>query len=164
MYMDFVFSEKQYIRIWWIRILVGIIALGMWVGFVIQIFFHIPFGNNPAPDWAMYPMTLLIGAVFPWFFFNTHLKIQVSGKQLNMRYFPFVNKVYTHVDIAQATPTTFRPIREHGGWGIKYSINGVWIYTAYGNAGVEILFRDGKKIIIGSQRPDELASAVNGLH
>lgn len=157
------FSEKQYIRIWWIRALIGVITLVMWYGFVQQIFFHIPFGNNPAPDWAMYPMILLIGVMFPWFFFNIYLKTEVFDQRLVIRYFPFIKKTYTHDDITQADSITFRPIREHGGWGIKYSVNGGWVYSAYGNTGVEVFFRDGKKIIIGSQRPDELASAINSL-
>lgn len=161
--MTNIFYEKQHVQIWWVRILVSIIALSMWVGFVVQIFFHTPFGNNPAPDWAMYPLTAIIGVGLPLFFFTIHLKTKVTEGQLLIKYSPFITKVYTHDDITEAIPTTFKPIREHGGWGIKYSIDGVWVYTAYGNTGVELLFRDGKKIIIGSQRADELAKAINNI-
>lgn len=162
LYIDMaqLFSEKQYLRVWWLRILVSLLTVGTWVAFVVQIFYHTPVGTDPAPDWGMYPLLLVMGIAFPWFFFTVHLRVTVTEDRLRLRYFPFVTKTWTHDDIAQATAVTFRPIREHGGWGIKYSIDGAWVYSAYGNTGVELLLRDGKKVIIGSQRSSELAQAI----
>ncbi len=157
------FYEKQHVQIWWLKLLIGLLTLGMWVSFVVQIFYGIPVGNNPSPDWMMYPLLLLIGVGFPWFFFTMNLNITVTDKQLVVKYFPFITKKYTREDIGAVKPTTFRPIREHGGWGIKYSADGVWVYTAYGNTGVELTFRDGKRIIVGSQRAEELAKAINDI-
>ena len=56
----------------------------------------------------------------------------------------------------------FRPLAEHGGWGVRYSRDGDRVYTARGTRGVRVHLIDGTRIIIGSQRAEELAQALEG--
>ncbi|MHC4338483.1 MAG: hypothetical protein ACYSTG_11155 [Planctomycetota bacterium] len=60
---------------------------------------------------------------------------------------------------------TYKPIREYGGWGIRYSFRkGIGrAYNMSGNKGVQLVFKNGKKLLIGSQKPDELAQAINSI-
>jgi hypothetical protein len=55
---------------------------------------------------------------------------------------------------------TYRPIRDYGGWGIRYGRGGK-AYNVSGNRGVMLELSDGQKLLIGSQRPEELANAIN---
>jgi hypothetical protein len=54
----------------------------------------------------------------------------------------------------------FRPISDHGGWGILAGRDGERVLTARGNRGVRIELSDGTKLLIGSQRPEELAETI----
>jgi hypothetical protein len=54
---------------------------------------------------------------------------------------------------------TYRPIRDYGGWGIRYGRNGK-AYNVSGNRGVMLEFSHGQKLLIGSQKPGDLANAI----
>ena len=62
-------------------------------------------------------------------------------------------------EIASAQADTYAPIREYGGWGIK-GVPGNSALNARGNRGVRLTLRDGRRVLIGSQRPEELAEAL----
>ena len=49
--------------------------------------------------------------------------------------------------------------REFGGWGVRTGPSGK-AYTAFGTQGVQLWFKDEKRILIGSQRAGELAAAL----
>jgi TATA-box binding protein (TBP) (component of TFIID and TFIIIB) len=51
---------------------------------------------------------------------------------------------------------------EYGGWGIKYGRKGK-AYNVSGNRGVQLVFKDGKQLLIGSQRAEELAEAISSI-
>ncbi len=46
------------------------------------------------------------------------------------------------------------------GWGIHYGPYGGWVFNTSGNMGVAIVTDKGKKILIGSQKPEELFGAL----
>ena len=50
-------------------------------------------------------------------------------------------------------------MKEFGGWGIRVAGDGR-AYNAYGNQGVQLILTDGSRILIGTQRPDELLGAL----
>jgi hypothetical protein len=56
---------------------------------------------------------------------------------------------------------TYRPIAEYGFWGIRSGPNGERALIARGNRGVRIELTDGSKLLIGSQKPELLAAALD---
>ena len=52
--------------------------------------------------------------------------------------------------------------RTYGGWhwGMRKTVGGNAVYRVRGNHGVELRLTDGRKIFIGSQRPDDLHAAI----
>jgi hypothetical protein len=62
-------------------------------------------------------------------------------------------------NIVRLEAVTYHPIREYGGWGIRIGSNG-WAYNISGNRGVRLHYADGGEFLIGSQRPEELAQAI----
>ena len=58
---------------------------------------------------------------------------------------------------------TYRPLRDAGGWGLRFGkFEGEFCmyYNARGDEGVLIETDEGKRLIVGSQRPEELAAAL----
>ena len=64
--------------------------------------------------------------------------------------------------IARVEVVQYRPIVDYGGWGIRHGKDNERVLNARGNRGVRLHMVDGSKILIGSQRPEELALAVEG--
>jgi hypothetical protein len=56
----------------------------------------------------------------------------------------------------------YRPIRDYGGWGIRQGRDGERVYNARGNRGVRLTLDDGTRVLIGTQRPEDLALAIEG--
>ena len=54
---------------------------------------------------------------------------------------------------------TYRPIRDFGGWGVRWAARGI-VYHARGNRGVRLVLASGERVLIGSQRADDLAQAI----
>ena len=65
-------------------------------------------------------------------------------------------------DVFRAYPRSYEPIWEYGGWGIRLGAGG-GAYNMRGNEGVQLHLRDGRRLLIGSQRAEELAEVIRRL-
>ncbi|QEH34544.1 hypothetical protein OJF2_30840 [Aquisphaera giovannonii] len=54
----------------------------------------------------------------------------------------------------------YRPIADYGGWGVRAGRDGERVLNARGNRGVRLELADGTRLLIGSQRPEELAETI----
>lgn len=95
---------------------------------------------------VMGPMTTLID--------GEALKVRFGLLTLYRRSFPFET-------IASAEVVTYNPIRDYGGWGIRGLP--VVCLNARGNRGVKLKLKDGKSMLIGSQKPEELYARLKPL-
>lgn len=154
------FREVQKFRQWWVWLLIYGGAALPWYGFVQQIIFGRPWGTNPAPDWMMWLIWLLIGIGMPIFFHSLRLFVEVRDDHIFVRYVPFTSRKFPFAEINSYEVRTYQPIKEYGGWGIKGWSDKRISYSVSGNRGVELEFYDGQKIMIGSQRADELGRAI----
>ena len=58
----------------------------------------------------------------------------------------------------------YSPIGEFGGWGIKYGFGGAGkVYNVSGNQGLQLVYHDGSKLLIGSKRPEEIQKIILDL-
>lgn len=73
---------------------------------------------------------------------------------------PFYQRRIALTEIASVESVTYSPLPEYGGWGIRGWGKDTAL-NARGNRGVRLILRDGRRILIGSQRPDELAAALH---
>lgn len=158
------FREVQKMYQMWIRLVVGVPVVFSWYGAYQQLFLRKPFGNNPAPDWMMLVLLLVLGVLFPLFFYSLKMITEVRKDGLYVRFHPFhfSFRSFPIKTIQSYEVMTYRPIRDYGGWGIRYGLKGI-AYNAKGNRGVLFEFAEGskvKKLMIGSQVPETLSEAV----
>jgi len=66
-------------------------------------------------------------------------------------------------DIEKFKALEYSPLKEYGGWGIKYGFKGK-AYNVSGNKGVKIFLNNGTNIMFGSQKHLELAKALKNAH
>ena len=57
-------------------------------------------------------------------------------------------------EIDQIFVRKYSPIMEYCGWGIRFGRNGR-AYNVKGNYGIQIVKKNGKRILLGTQHPDE---------
>ena len=100
--------------------------------------------------------------VFPLWIFLIRLDTQVlsDGIFLRFRYLHIKWILLPFSEISKAESITYNPLRDYGGWGIRYGPKGK-AYNVHGNNGVLLTLIDGKKILIGSQDHLNFCSSVN---
>jgi len=155
------FREVQHFRQPWLWLLIAVIfGVTVW-GFVQQIVLGRPFGQNPASDTVMMVIAFVFGLAFPVLFLVANLTVEVRGDGLYYRFFPFhwsFHRISVET-LAKYEVRTYRPIRDYGGWGIRYGRGGK-AYNVSGNRGVMLELSDGRSLLIGSQKPEDMAGAI----
>ncbi len=155
------FREVQrFSQIWvWILVL-GVTALA-WYGAVQQLILKIPFGNNPASDSLMLVIWLIFGIGFPLFFLSNKMITEVSEDGIYVRFLPIHRSFhkYAFKELKSYTVKSYSPVKDYGGWGIRFSAKGK-AFNIKGNRGILLEFYNNKKLMIGSQRSEELATAI----
>ncbi len=105
-------------------------------------------------------MLIPIGIGLPVLFALVQMTTEVHDDHILVEYRPFARREFARDDIKGAEVRTYRPIAEYGGWGIRVWFGGKRAYSAYGNQGVELTLADGARVMLGSQKPDDLLQAI----
>ena len=156
------YRETQYFRQLWLWALVLFISLLSLYGVFQQLILGEPFGNNPAPDSMIVVLAIIFGIGLPLFMYMMNLTIEIRSDGLYFRFFPFHLSSHriTAEEIKGFEACTYSPIRDYGGWGIRYGRKGK-AYNVSGNRGVQLELSKGKHLLVGSQKPEELVEALN---
>lgn len=155
-----IFREVQYMRrVRWVMLLVLGIAAMMWWGFFQQMVLGQPWGSNPGPDWMIGLFWLIFGIGFPLAFYKMRLIVEVGPEDVAINYVPLkkIRIDLSNIDTLEAR--SYKPLLEYGGWGIRGGANRR-VYNVSGSQGVELTSHDGRRIMIGSQKAQELALAI----
>lgn len=149
------FEEKQGFKQWWIWAILGTINLIFSAGMVQQIILGQPFGNNPMSD---------MGLIVFWFAFivftvlmaRVKLYTRIAPEGIYVKP-PFFSKYrfYKWSDIKTFSVRRYSALREFGGWGIRYGSGGT-AYNMYGQYGLQLELNSHQKVLIGTNRQDEL--------
>jgi hypothetical protein len=146
------FYEAQRFRQIWVWILLAVIAVLAWYILALQL---------PSLDPISVIVVAIFGIVFPVWFYVTKLEVRVDETLLSYRMYPLQVrwKDLPFKEIESARSVTYRPVLDYTGWGIRFGPKG-WAYNAYGNKGVCIMRKNGKRFLLGSQRSEKLAMAL----
>lgn len=94
----------------------------------------------------------------------TKLKTSYNDTGIELTYFPLIikKKIIPWSDVEYAYVRQYAPIREYGGWGLRYGKKGK-AYNTKGNMGLQLEMKNGKKLLIGTQKPEELRLYIHNL-
>ncbi len=155
------YREVQHFRQLWLWIIILLVSFVAIWSLIQQIFLDTPFGNNQAPDALLIIIVIIFGFVFPAVFYKMNLTTQVRNDGIYYRFFPFhlsFHKIKLE-DIVECEVRNYSALKDYGGWGIRYGRMGK-AYNISGNRGVQLKLSDGSRLLLGSQKPEEFAAAV----
>jgi hypothetical protein len=148
-------------------------------------------GNKKASDFfkvlsAIFSITLLINLVMQKAHINQLTEILFTGlvvslivlafSQLKMvtqirkdgiyvRFPPFQSSFvkYSWIDIAELYIRKYDPLTEYNGWGMKTGVSGR-CFTIKGDTGIQLMLQNGSRVLIGTQKPDEILLVLKNLN
>lgn len=157
------FAERQRFKQWWVwLILAGINGLFLYA-VITQVIGGESFGTNPMSNTGLL-ITALFLILFTLFFLNIRLDTEINKEGIAVRFFPFQLKFrhYNWNTIDKCYVRKYSPITEYGGWGIRLGLFGKGrALNVSGNIGLQLEFNDGKKLLIGTNKPKELTEVLN---
>jgi hypothetical protein len=154
----FRFREDQRFTQWWLWALLIVLGVGLSLPWFLQTLFAVPLGNVPAPS-GLLLLLAVFGVGLPVLFAYLRLRVTVFDDRLELNFRPIRRRTIRLADIARVEAVTYSPLLDYGGWGIKVGRKG-WCYNTSGNHGVEVHLVDGRVVMVGSQRAEELESAL----
>ena len=160
----FIFTEEQrFGQVWLWMVLIGM-DVAYFTAFFAQFFGPVP----PRPSGPADLLGLCLGALLclgiTALFVSLKLITRVTNQGISVQFMPLHRKpvMFLFSDIREHSLRTYRPIIEFGGWGIKRGSGGL-AYNVSGNKGLQLVLKDGRKILIGTQKPEHLKSAIDSI-
>jgi hypothetical protein len=160
------FSEEQSFRqpwLWALLLASLLLVLGLFAyGMVQQLLLGRPWGSRPLPDWGLLLVgtsAILLSGGITYLFLRLRLITQVRDDGLLLHFVPLRRRLIPWNKIQGCEARTYRPLREYGGWGIRFSRAGI-AYNVRGNQGVQLQLRDDRPLLVGSQQAQRLADSI----
>jgi len=154
------FEERQNLNLWWLYILLGIDAV-----MVLSIVLFDKGGtslqdlksNYFAPFWAVLFPFLIIFLIQ-----KNKLTLKINAEGITFKYFPFNVKprILHWTDIEKAYIRKYDAFSEYGGYGVKnrlwFKLNDKAYILNDGNKGLQLEFKNGKKLLFSTNKVDEV--------
>jgi len=153
------YSETQAFQLGYARFTLAMPPAALLIVSCRQILWHHPWGNPPVTNGNLLFLTILSLAVY-FRLITVRLVTELRPEQLSVAMKGFWRKTRVAItDIRSATAVEYDPAREYRGYGVRRGPRGQ-AYIASGNKAVQLELRDGRKLLVGSQRPKELARRI----
>ena len=145
-----IFVEEQPFDHSWIWIMLGLETVAILLPLILtgQAWWVILIGA------AVMLMTLVIMS-------SLKLKSRIDDEGIHYRMSPFhwSDKTIHWAEVDRAYVREYNPMLEYGGWGIRYGRHGK-AFNVKGNKGIQVIRKDGKQILIGTQLHDQAVKAL----
>jgi hypothetical protein len=159
---EILFKESQRFKQWWL----WLILLGFNILFLFGVFKQVIeeqwFGDNPMSNEGLITATVLT-IIVTILFVNYRLDTKIKTDGIYVRFFPFHIKFkhYTWDKLTKSFVRQYSPLMEYGGWGLRLGLFGNGkAFNVSGDKGLQLEFTDNKKLLIGTNRPEELTETL----
>ena len=149
------FAEVQKFHLFWFLLLL----FGLGVAIAVAVYsgdLSITTGSS-----AIAPVAVLVLVIVPLLllFLNLKLKTRIYADSIELHYSPVKRKYFLRSEIVRTEVVSYQPIAEYGGWGFRYGRGGK-AWNVSGNKGIKLHLKNGKHFLIGTNRPEEAAKAI----
>ena len=150
------FRERQvFIGRWWPLLLAPVVVTGALAWLVPAKPFHADWPALVAGAAVALSIALLL---------TLRLETRIDAAGAHYRLFPLQWnwRFRPWAEVAHAYVRAYDPLGEYGGWGLK-GRRANRALTISGSQGLQLVLRDGNRLLLGTQRPAEVAEALGQL-
>ena len=145
-----IFQEKQFINRWWLSMFI----LAVMVIIVGTAYYAT---KDASEETAMIVSLISLGITLPivvgLLYLRLETRIDQEGVTTYFKPFSFTRKHFSWQEIKECYLRKYDSQKEFGGWGLR-GIGKDWkAYFIYGQKGIQLITRDNKSFLIGTQRP-----------
>ena len=160
---DILFFENQRFKQWWIYALTVGIFIFTTFAIIRQVVLEQPFTSNPISDNALIG-SWITALIITMVLFSIRLQTRIKSDGIYIRFFPFMLsfKHYSWDELSTCYVRQYSPLGEYGGWGYRFGSGGK-AFNISGNKGLQLVFKNNKRLLIGTQNPLELESTLSTI-
>lgn len=151
-----VFKEQQRFNQWWLFL----ILIGSMAFLIYQLIIDLSSKDfDLMPHFFSFALISLIAFLFA----KMELKTQIDHEGIHLQFWPFLikKKLYPWTAIEEVVVKKYNPILDYGGWGYRFNFRGKGTaLNVKGNQGIELKLKSGKKMLIGTQKADEVRQII----
>ena len=145
------YRESQQFNQWWVwLILFATLGFGNWAGY--HEYMNGGGVTGLVISAVISTLVLILMAVL-------ELRTTVTTDGIEIGFWPFHKKRIFRSEIESARVRKYAPIGEYGGWGYRVGEAGT-AYNMMGDQGLQLVLKDGKRILIGTQDPEVLDDLI----
>ena len=153
------FEERQTFNQWWLICLVIFAQAGLVYGLYQETAGFSQFDE---------PIKVLFGIFFIILFLSIftlrlHTRISSAGIVAELHPIPFFTRKFHWKEIDEIYVRKYSAIGEYGGWGVR-GMFPAKAYTVSGQYGIQIVTKDGRKFLIGTQKSEKVKPILNKLN
>jgi hypothetical protein len=154
--------------VWFLLIATTLIAtIPLVIGIYWQEVLGKPWGNHPGSTGLLVFVLCFVAVLMSTLillFYKMHLIIEIRQDGIWFRYPPLSGKwaVVKKEEIERFEVKIYKPVIEYGGWGIRGNSKNK-AYNVSGNNGLQIYLKNGKKILLGTQKKQAINYAMEIL-
>ena len=150
------FNENQRFSQWWLWLLLMVVISNL-----VREFLN---GTAEEKDALFFSaLTLTLTSVL---FGIMKLETTIDSEGIAVRFFPFqLKKKHFNLDQLECCfIRTYKPVIEYGGWGIRKTFSGKGTaYNVKGKVGLQLVFKNGDRLLIGTQKAEELQAFLKSI-
>jgi hypothetical protein len=120
--------------------------------------------SDIAPPLLIAVLVALLSLGFGVLLWVNRLETEIRADGVYIRLFPFnlFWQWFPAQELSECYARRYHPILEYGGWGIRYGWHGR-AYNMSGREGVQLVFQDGRRLLLGSKEPRQLEAAIRSV-
>lgn len=162
---DLFFSETQKFKQWWLWLLLILVALFTGYHLIERLGIGHSSRKLASPDLSVFVSFFVALSVISLILL-IKLETEIRRDGVYVKFFPFHRKYvhYSWDEISRSYVRKYNAILEFGGWGVRLGLFGKGrALNVSGNHGLQLEFYDKRKLLIGTQMPDEMTAALLNL-
>lgn len=163
-----IFKEVQRFNQWWLITL--FVLVYSVIGYKFLLFYREKetFNVDELGEQIFAGVILVLATIL---IFSSKLKTRIDEKGITFQFSPLQLKAkhFPWESLKKCSVRVYSPILEYGGWGFRGTLkpklfgiskNGK-AYNVRGNIGIQMIFKDGTKILIGTQDSEHARQVLN---
>ncbi len=142
----------------------GWILIVFWGTMILSMVMVAVTGDEPHDRRVLGAVALgMVAVAVQWLVAGLSVRLYRDAMVMGIGSFGWISKRVRYDDIVRLESVRYHPIREFGGWGIKFGRGGKRAWTARGDEAVVLELRDGTRLYVGSDRPHRLEERIRAL-